>query len=360
MKTRDFRFNRVWVRSFFAFAITVPFGLSQTPVGPVVPDSAQAQTLAAQGVQAASGTNPTPPASRDGTRPPERVANYILGPEDTIVIRAFQAEELSDKPMQIDGDGYINLALVGRVKAAGLSVAEFEADLTQRLKDYVKNPQVSVLVTDYRSEPVSVVGDVASPGLVQLRGQKTLVEVIALAGGLKADAGNSVTITRQTSNGRLPISDAVNSPDGKLSTARVNLHDVMDGRDTENNVLIKPNDVVMVPKARLLYVIGEVQKPGAYVLSERDSVSVLQALALAGGFTQLASPKKAKILYQHEGQPNRTEVATNLRKIMDGQSPDINLHAEDILVVPSNLPKKAGAKALDTAINMAGIAVWRF
>jgi protein involved in polysaccharide export with SLBB domain len=96
------------------------------------------------------------------------------------------------------------------------------------------------------------------------------------------------------------------------------------------------------------------------VLSERDSVSVLQALALAGGFTQLASPKKAKILYQHEGQPNRTEVATNLRKIMDGQSPDINLHAEDILVVPSNLPKKAGAKALDTAINMAGIAVWRF
>ena len=89
-------------------------------------------------------------------------------------------------------------------------------------------------------------------------------------------------------------------------------------------------------------------------------MSVLQALALAGGFTQEAAPKKAKILYQHDGQPNRTEVATNLRKIMDGQAPDVNLHAEDILVVPSNLPKKAGARAVDMAINMAVIAVWRF
>ncbi len=276
------------------------------------------------------------------------------------MIRAFQAEELSDKPMQIDGEGYINLALIGRVKAAGLSVAELEAEITRRLKDYVKNPQVSVLVTDYRSEPVSVVGDVSTPGLVQLRGQKTLVEVIALAGGLKADAGNSVTITRQCSNGRLPISGAVDSPDGNLSIARVNLHDVMDGRDTKDNVLIKPNDVLMVPKARLLYVVGEVQKPGAYVLNERDSVSVLQALALAGGFTQVAAPKKAKILYEHEGQPNRTEVPANLRNIMSGKAPDISLHAEDILFVPSNLPKRAGAKALETVINMAGVAVWRF
>ncbi len=360
MEKGKLRFHRIWARCFLTFAITATLSRSQTAVGPVGPDSAQPRNLTAGLLQASSGSNPKALSNTGEIRSPEHVANYILGPEDTIVIRAFQAEELSDKPMQIDGDGYINLALVGRVKAAGLSVAEFEAGLTQRLKDYVKNPQVSVLVIDYRSEPVSVVGDVATPGLVQLRGQKTLVEVIALAGGLKTDAGNSVTITRQLSNGQLPIAGAVDSPDGKLSIARVNLHDVMDGRDTNDNVLIKPNDVLMVPKARLLYVIGEVQKPGAYVLSEKDSVSVLQALALAGGFTQEAAPKKAKILYQHDGQPNRTEVATNLRKIMDGQAPDVNLHAEDILVVPSNLPKKAGARAVDMAINMAGIAVWRF
>jgi polysaccharide export outer membrane protein len=357
MKKVNLRCSWIWSLGFLAFGTTAALGLSQSAVGPVPADVVQPSNLAAQAVQS---TSATVPPNLDGVRLPERVANYILGPDDTIVIRAFQAEELSDKPMQIDGDGYINLALIGRVKASGLTAGELEAEITRRLKDYVKNPQVSVLVTDYRSEPVSVVGDVSTPGLVQLRGQKTLVEVIALAGGLKADAGNSVTITRQSSNGRLPISGAVDSPDGSSSIARVNLHEVMDGRDTKDNVLIKANDVLMVPKARLLYVVGEVQKPGAYILSERDSLSVLQAVALAGGFTQVAAPQKAKILSEHQGQPNRTEVAANLRKIMSGKNPDVNLHAEDILFVPSNLSKKAGAKALDTAINMAGIAVWRF
>jgi polysaccharide export outer membrane protein len=354
-------FTRLLGRSVLTLAFCVSLAQSQAPTGPVSADTSLRQGPATSDAQLPSGSN-TPQVAIDGKaqKAPEHVTNYVLGPEDQIVIHAFQAEELSEKPIQITGDGYINLPLIGKVKAGGLSVSDLELDLTERLKIYVKDPQVSVFVADYRSQPVSVVGDIAIPGIVQLRGRKTLVEVIALAGGLKADAGNSVTITRQLSNGRIPLPDATDSPDGQFSMAHVNLHDVMEGKDTKNNLLIEPNDVIMIPKARLLYVVGEVQKPGGYVLSEKDSLTVLQAVALAGGFTQGAAPKKARILYQHAGQPNRTEVATNVRKIMDGQAPDIDLHAEDILYVPSNLPKSVGGKALETALNMAGVAVWRF
>ena len=101
-------------------------------------------------------------------------------------------------------------------------------------------------------------------------------------------------------------------------------------------------------------------RPGGYVRNERDSVSLLQAISLAGGLTNLAAPKKAKILHDDHKQANPVEVASNVSKILQGDAPDVPLHADDILFVPRSGSKSAGAKALDTALNMAGIAVWRF
>jgi polysaccharide biosynthesis/export protein len=347
--------QKLWPAIGLVVYILAPSWVSggwQAVVGPVTADDTAIQK-SAEGSLAKSQV----PSSPKG---PERIPNYVLGPEDQIVIRAFPVEELSDKPIQIANDGYINLPLVGRLKAGGLTVSDLEKDLVDRLEVYVRNPQVSVSVSDYRSEPVSVVGDVAIPGVVQLRGRKTLVEVIALAGGLKADAGNTVTITRELSIGRIPLPVAKDSPDGRFSIAHINLQDVMDGRDPTSNLLIQANDILMIPKARLVYVVGEVQRPGGYVMNERDHVTVLQAVALAGGLTVKASPAKARILYQQDGQKNRSEVPTDVRKILDGRSADVSLHAEDILFVPNSLPKSAGAKALETAISMAGVAVWRF
>jgi polysaccharide biosynthesis/export protein len=292
---------------------------------------------------------------------PERVASYVLGPEDQIIIRAFRAEELSDKPVQITGDGYISLPMLGRVKAAGLSVGGLEAELAEKLKNYVRDPQVTVFVAEYHSEPVSVVGSVGTPGVVQLRGRKNLVEVIALAGGLKADAGNSIIITREISVGRVPVAGAKDDPSGRFSMATVNLRGVMEGRNPQDNVRVEPNDVITIPKAQLLYVVGEVARPGGYALNEKDTVTVLQAVALAGGLTNRASAKKAKILHQEgPGQANRVELATNVKKILDGTAPDVELRADDILFVPNSLPKSAGAAALQSAIGMAGAAVFRF
>jgi polysaccharide export outer membrane protein len=316
--------------------------------------------LRATETQAQSTTDSHLQTQPEARKAPARVAEYVLGPDDQIIIHAFNAAEISDRPIQITGDGYINLALVGRVKAAGVSVSGLEQELTARLANYVRDPQVTVLVSEFRSQPVSVVGAVNTPGVVQLRGRKNLVEVIALAGGLKPEAGNTVTITRELSKGRVPLPGATDDPSGQFSVAHVNLHSIMEAHNPQDNIVVETNDVVMIPRARLLYVVGEVQKPGGYVLSERDSVTVLQAVALAGGLTSLASPKKAKILHQGGDQLTRTELPTNVNKILNGQAADVELRADDILFVPSNLPKSAGTKALQTAINMAGVAVWKF
>jgi polysaccharide export outer membrane protein len=328
--------------------------MSQAAAGPVPADASKRVDALA------NDKTPHPPAASAPQKAPERVASYVLGPEDQIIIRAFQAQELSDKPIQITGDGYINLPMIGKVKAAGLSVGALEIALTEKLKNYVRNPQVSVFVAEYHSEPVSVVGSVGNPGVIQLRGRKTLVEVIALAGGLKPDAGNSIVITREIAHGRIPLPGATDDAGGRFSIAKVNLRSVIEARNPQDNILVQTNDVITIPKAQLLYVVGEVQRPGGYALNEKDSITVLQAVALAGGLTGKASTKKAKILHQNRDSSNRTELATNVKKILDGTAPDVALHADDILFVPNSLPKSAGTTALQTAMNMAGAAVFRF
>jgi polysaccharide export outer membrane protein len=241
------------------------------------------------------------PSSQPKTSP-ERLVDYILGPEDQILVRAFQAEEFPDKPIQIAGDGYINLPMVGRIHAAGLTIGGLETELSNRLRAYILHPQVTVFVSEYRSQPASVVGAVNTPGVIQLRGRKTLVEVIALAGGLRPEAGTTATITRELARGRVPLPGATDDPAQKFSVGHVNLRNVMNAQDPLGNIVIETNDVVMIPRAQLVYVVGEVEKPGGYMLNERDSMSVLQALSLAGGLKPSAAPKKGQGAH-NSGEP---------------------------------------------------------
>jgi polysaccharide export outer membrane protein len=342
------------MKLYFRLAVAAGITFAASPSYITAQDATPALPVNANTVPRTVQTQVTPAT-------PERVAGYVLGPEDQIIIRAFQAEEISDKPVQIQGDGYISLPLVGRVKAAGLTVEQFEAALAKDLSKYIEHPQVTVLVSDYRSQPVSVMGAVNGSGVVQLRGEKTLIQVISLAGGLRPDASNTVTITRELSQGKIPLSEAKIDPSGRFSIAQVNLRDVMDARAPQDNILIKRDDVLTVPRAQMVYVIGEVQKPGGYVLNERDSLSLLQALSLAGGLTKTASVKHAKILHEEDGKSDRVELPDSVARIMAGKAPDVMLHADDILFVPNSTAKLAGLRAAETAVNVGtGLAIWRF
>src|SRR5438874_3482475 len=134
--------------------------------------------------------------------------SYLLGPGDQIVIRAANAPDISEKPIRIDLGGIINMPTIGRVQAGGLTVEALEAELVKRLKVYLEEPDVAVSVTEYQSQPVSIFGEVMTPGVHQLEGRKTLVEMLSLAGGLKDEAGPSIRITRRLEYGPIPLPGA--------------------------------------------------------------------------------------------------------------------------------------------------------
>ena len=284
---------------------------------------------------------------------------YTLGPGDQIVIRVPDFEEIDNKTVPIDLKGTVNLPEVGRIQASGLTTEQLEAVITEHLKRYLVKPDVSVYLTEMRSQPVSILGQVQSPGVHQLQGQKNLFEVLSLAGGLRQEAGNVINITRRIEWGPIPLPGAANDSTGQYSVASVDVKSVMNASNPAENILIKPNDVISVPKADTIYVIGAVHKPGAYVLGEYRSLSALQILALAEGPEKTADTKDARIMRVIPGSNDRAEIPVDLKTILSGKMPDVPLTADDILFVPVSKAKAAGYRTLDALVQVGTMAIYR-
>jgi len=303
---------------------------------------------------------PTPPSSPATLSESEEPSAYILGSGDIITIRALNVEEISEKPVRIGTSGIIKFPMIGRIKAAGMTLEQLEAEITSRLKDSVNEPDVAVAITEYRSQPVSIMGSVNTPGVLHLEGRKTLFEVLSLAGGLKPEAGYSVKITRRTEFGVIPLPGAAPDATGRYSVATVNLKSVMEARKPEENILVCPFDVISVPKGELVYVIGDVRKSGGFILSEQETVSVLQALSLAEGLEKTAKPENAKILRPVAGSSTRSEIAVDLKKVLTGQAHDVALQTNDILFVPGSKGRGAFLQTLSAVTQIGvGVAIWR-
>ncbi len=301
------------------------------------------------------------PKSGSGAVASRAAAGYVLGPGDQISIRVVNFEEINDKPIPIDLSGRIHLPLVGDVQVSGITIQQLESELSRRLKKYVLNPDVSISVTDFRSQPVSVVGAVRTPGVQQVQGRKTVLEVLSMAGGLEPlSAGSTLKITRQKEWGPIPLPNAETDPTQQYSVAQINLKSLIDAKHPEENIEVKPNDVISVPRADTVYVLGEVQKAGGYVLTDTDAMSVLQALSMAGGLSQMAKARESRILRRQPGSVSRDEIPVDLTKMLAGRSSDVRLLPEDILFVPNNIPKRAAIRAIEAGVNIgSGIAVFR-
>jgi polysaccharide biosynthesis/export protein len=286
-----------------------------------------------------------------------RLPYYILGPNDEIVILAVDAEEIAGKPVRITTSGDINLPLVGRIHAAGMNVEQLEAAVTERLSKYIREPHVAINVTQLKSQPVSVFGSVGNPGVVQLEGSKTLIEVLSMAGGLKADAGSRIRITRKSEWGAIPLASA--STEGEYSVAEVNIRSIENATRPEDNIQILPFDVITVARAEIVYVMGEVKKSGGFMLNDRRTISLLEVMARAEGFSPTAAPKDAKIIRPVPGA-NRVEISVNLRDVLAGKTKDMMLQPDDILYVPSSYAKNAFKRTMDSVISMAtGRVIYR-
>ncbi len=309
-----------------------------------------------------------------------------IGPDDLLNIAVFEAPEMNST-VRVSVSGDISLQLLGAVHAAGLTPRELESLLqTQLRRTYMKDPHVGVFIQELQSHPVSVVGAVKMPGVFQIRGNKTVIEVLSMAQGLADDAGDTVLIMHGggqadwrdvDSEDAAPdraalapyLNEAIANSTGSHSDAQennngiveINLKKLLESADSTLNMTVRPGDVVKVPRAGIVYVVGEVNKPGGFVLQNNETISVLQALALAQGTTHTSAISHARIIRTDPLTGRRTEIPMNLGKIVSGKRPDALLQPKDIVFVPNSAAKtvfyRGSAAALQTA---AGVAIYKW
>jgi polysaccharide export outer membrane protein len=337
------RLKQIFILSMVVLAVPACFAQQSAvpaPAAPTAPPTALGVTQV--------GT----PISSNG-----KMAEYRLGAGDQILIRASNAPELSEKLFRIDPTGFINAPTLGRVEAGGLTVAALEKELDRRLGVFLQEPDAAVSVMEYQSQPVSIFGEVLTPGVHQLQGRKTLVEMLSTAGGIRPGAGPTVRITRKLEYGRIPLPGATDDATGQFSVAQLELKPLVAAQTPERDIEIEPYDIISVPRAELIYVAGDVNKSGPLALTDRPTMSVVEALSASGGVTKTADTKKAHILRTVAGNAARAQLPVNVSKIMAGKSDDIQLMAGDILVVPPSAMKKAAQRALEAAIQIGTVVV---
>jgi polysaccharide biosynthesis/export protein len=218
-------------------------------------------------------------------------ANYVIGPQDVLAVNVFDQADLGGK-YTVEADGTFSFPLIGRVKAAGLTLRQFEEELKKQLADgFFRDPQVSVAVEQYKSQRVFVVGEVRQPGSVPLTGGMTLIEALAHAGSTLPSSSGEVAIVRQkdkkTTGPTLPGADT------SADVIKVSIKTLESGVLSQN-IELQDGDTIFVPRAESVYIFGQVRNPGSY--SIQKDTTVLQALSLAGGVTENGAMNRIRIV----------------------------------------------------------------
>ena len=252
----------------------------------------------------------------------------------------------------------MNPLLSTPIKAAGLTALDVSKNIAQAVKaaDILREPAVTVFVEQYRSRSVTVLGAVAKPGVYPMERRTTVLELLSMAGGALPTAGSSATITRKAA---APAeSGSAGTPEAGETTISVDLSKLTTGRDMSQNWEVEPGDILNVPTAPIVYVVGAVNKPGGFALQDpRSGLTVLQAIALVEGFKPAASPGHTIILRNSTSEKERKEVPVDLNKLMAGKLKDSVLEANDILFIPESGFKKGARKLGDAALSAASTIV---
>lgn len=273
---------------------------------------------------------------------------YHCGPCDRLTVTVFEVEELSG-PVAIDGDGLIRLPLIGAVLAGGLTTGQIEARLVELYgANLLQDPQISVAVEEFGSQPVSVLGAVNEPGVLQLQGTRRLLDVIAMAGGLSEQAGERILIRRPGPDDSAPPIEIAVPVKQMLES----------GTDSQYNPWIRPHDTIHAETAGLVYVLGSVNRPGAFPIKDQEQLTALQAMSLAEGSKETASLQRAQII-RGEGS-DKTEITVSIKDVIKGKVPDPILLPNDILYIPDSRIKSATSRGAEAIVQIAvGLVVWR-
>ena len=280
---------------------------------------------APSGLPATAGGAP-PGTSREATEallaPLVASAEHPVGPEDLLEISVFEIPELN-RTVRVSEKGTISLPLLGEMSVNGLTAMQLESRLRDELsRRYLQDPQVSVFIRDYGSKKVAVIGAVGKPGVYAMLGARTLLQVLAEAGGLVKEAGGVLYVIRAM-------------PEGDSRRLPVNVNDLLTNRDPGLNLPVQPGDIISVPLDRptYVYVDGAVKTPGRLEELASRPITLLQAIAKAGGTTERASLKAIQIL-RRGSDGTQSEIPVNLKRIRHGKDPDPVLQEGDVVVVP--------------------------
>jgi polysaccharide biosynthesis/export protein len=329
--------------------------------------------------------------------------DYVIGKGDLLDIDVFDVKELS-RPVRVSQTGTIGIPLVPvRLHVAGLTEVQAEQKVSEVLEanGLVSHAEVSLSVKERKSKPITVVGAVGHAMVYQADRPVTILEVLAEAGGLANDAGDTVIVNRPaqetpsdpteppaigpedpasgavskgsthagpTQEPASPTSAVPNSTNSPVpadpphlnNTITINLNQLMESGDATNNIVLQAGDIVTVPHSGIVYVLGAVSRPGGFVLAnDRGQMTTLKVLALAGGLSPTAKRDHA-VIVRKDNQGQQHEVAVDLKKVMERQAEDVQLQPSDILIVPNSASRQAMLKALEFGIALgSGVALYR-
>ena len=307
-------------------AVTRTFGMPQEPVA----EKTATQRVGSSAAEASQPSAQAVPALRAGSE-----GSLKLGVGDLVEVTVYGIPELASKS-RIANNGEISLALVGRVRVEGLTAQEAEELIASRLTQghFLKDPHVTVFVDEYATQGSSILGEVTKPGVYPVLGPQRLFDVISMAGGLTEKAGHSITVTHR---------DQPDKPETVVLSRNLADH-------PESNVPVYPGDTVIVRKADVVYVVGDVAHPSG-ILVETGGITVLRAVALAGGTNRTAKLSGVRIL--RKGPNGMTETPVQLKKILQAKAPDLALQADDVLIVPTSSGRILAGRTLEAAMQAA-------
>jgi polysaccharide export outer membrane protein len=265
------------------------------------------------------------PASFAQTGQEAFIREYRIGPKDLLEIKVVELPELN-LAVRVSEDGSITLPLIGRVELGGMTKDAAERKIAALLAEkYVNNPQVSVFIKEYQSNRVALIGAVKTPGMYEMIGTMNLLELISKAGGFSDNTGNDLYVTRE-------------GKDGSQIKLTINLDDLIINGNQNLNIPLQPRDIVTVPVDKIIqvYVWGEVKNPGALSVKLSKKITLMQAIAQAGGTTATAKKSAVVIKRKDEKTGKEIQIKANLNDIIKGKASDPPLKEGDVVYVPES------------------------
>jgi polysaccharide biosynthesis/export protein len=286
-----------------------------------------------------SGAQTTPAAARSTGSPQD----VLIGAGDLLEISLYGMPDFKTE-VRVSSGGEISLPMLGTVAVGGLSVEKAATRIEQDLgqKGLFNDPHVTVFVKEYATQGISLLGEVQKPGIYPLLGERKLYDAISAAGGTTPKAGRYVLITRRR--------DPQHPLQVPLLTGAA--------ESMKNNVTVEPGDTIVVSKAGVVYVVGDVHQPGGFVMENGNDITVLKAIALAQGTGPNAALNAAKLIRKTPEGPK--DVPLPLKQILAAKAPDLQLQPDDVVFVPGSAGKSAAKRGAEAILQMAtGVAIWR-